>query len=159
MVARRLGAEHAVDVVTSLLAAHAVPPEWAGRQGGYARHVAEEILPQAAASGLADAVDAFSDRIAFTPEEAALVFDAMAYRLAREIASQVPAFDGEKVDQILLTGGMARSKMLTDRITSYVSAMECGVCVYPGENELAALVKGALRVLQGKEQAQAYVAS
>ncbi len=75
-VARRLGAEHAVDVVTSLLAAHAVPPEWAGRQGDYADHVAEEILPQAAASGLADAVDAFCDRIAFTPEQTALVFDA-----------------------------------------------------------------------------------
>ena len=75
-VARRLGGEAAVSVVTSLLAAHAVPPEFAGRRADYARHVAEAIIPAAAAEGLADAVDAFCERIAFTPEETRLVFDA-----------------------------------------------------------------------------------
>jgi imidazolonepropionase len=75
-VARRLAAEHPVEVATTLLAAHAVPPEFAGRQADYARHVAEEILPAAAASGLADAVDAFCERIAFTPEETEMVFKA-----------------------------------------------------------------------------------
>ncbi|WP_135467059.1 imidazolonepropionase [Crenalkalicoccus roseus] len=75
-VARRLAAEHPVEVATTLLAAHAVPPEFAGRRAEYARHVAEEILPAAAASGLADAVDAFCERIAFTPEETEMVFEA-----------------------------------------------------------------------------------
>ena len=75
-VARRLAAELPVEVVTTLLAAHAVPPEYAGRRGDYARHVAEVILPAAAQAGLAEAVDAFGERIAFTPEEVALVFDA-----------------------------------------------------------------------------------
>jgi imidazolonepropionase len=75
-VARRLGALHPVAVRTSLLAAHAVPPEFAGRQAEYARHVATAILPAAARQGLADAVDAFSDRIAFTPEETEWVFAA-----------------------------------------------------------------------------------
>jgi imidazolonepropionase len=75
-VARRLGEAHPVSVVTTLLAAHAVPPEFAGRRADYARHVAEVILPAAARASLADAVDAFCERIAFTLEETALVLDA-----------------------------------------------------------------------------------
>ena len=74
--ARALGAQRQVSVVTSLLAAHAVPPEYKGRQGDYLRHVVEEILPSAAAEGLADAVDAFCESIAFTPEETATLFTA-----------------------------------------------------------------------------------
>jgi imidazolonepropionase len=75
--ARRLGRARDVSVVTSLLAAHAVPPEYAGRRADYARHVAEDIVPAIAAEGLADAVDAFTDTaIAFTPEETAWVFEA-----------------------------------------------------------------------------------
>ncbi|WP_456305726.1 imidazolonepropionase [Falsiroseomonas oryziterrae] len=75
--ARRLGQARAVSVATSLLAAHAVPPESAGRAADYVRHVADGILPAIAAEGLADAVDAFTDSaIAFTPEETARVFDA-----------------------------------------------------------------------------------
>lgn len=73
-VARRLGAESGATVATTLLAAHATPPEHAGRRAEYARFVAEAVVP--AAAGLADAVDVFSDRIAFTREEAATVFAA-----------------------------------------------------------------------------------
>lgn len=76
-VARRLGSEHPVEVATTLLAAHAVPEEFAGRRAEYARFVAEQAVPAAAASGLADAVDAFFDgAIAFTAEETALVLEA-----------------------------------------------------------------------------------
>ena len=74
--ARALGAQRQVSVVTSLLAAHAVPPEYQGRQADYARHVAEAIIPRAAAEGLADAVDAFCDSIGFTASETAMVFAA-----------------------------------------------------------------------------------
>jgi imidazolonepropionase len=74
--ARALEGERTVSIVTSLLAAHAVPPEYAGRRAEYARLVAEEILPRAASEGLADAVDAFCENIAFTPEETADVFEA-----------------------------------------------------------------------------------
>lgn len=76
--ARALGGQRTVSIATSLLAAHAVPPEYKGRQGEYARHVAEAIIPCAAAEGLADAVDAFCDSIGFTPDETALVFAAAA---------------------------------------------------------------------------------
>lgn len=95
-------------------------------------------------------------RIGAGDEEAALVFEALAYRIAREITSLLPAFDGEQLNQILLTGGMARSASLVKKITGYVAAVGCGVTVYPGENEMLALVKGALRVLSGKEEAREY---
>jgi imidazolonepropionase len=75
--ARRVGAARAVSVVTACLAAHAIPPDYAGRRGDYARHVAQQIIPAIAAEGLADAVDAFTDSaIGFTPEETEWVFDA-----------------------------------------------------------------------------------
>ena len=95
-------------------------------------------------------------RIEAGDEEATLVYEAMAYRIAREIASLLPAFEGEKVDRILLTGGMARSRRLVDRLTALVAGVGCGVTVYPGENEMLALAKGALRVLSGKERAREY---
>jgi imidazolonepropionase len=75
--ARRLGASHTMTILTTLLAAHAVPPEYANRRADYARLVAAEIVPAIAAQRLADAVDAFTDSaIGFTPEETARVFDA-----------------------------------------------------------------------------------
>ncbi|MFZ4408760.1 MAG: imidazolonepropionase [Paracraurococcus sp.] len=73
-VARRLGAELPLSVVTTLLAAHAVPPEYAGRRADYARLVAEETVP--AAVGLADAVDIFHDTLAFDDTETGWVLDA-----------------------------------------------------------------------------------
>jgi butyrate kinase len=85
-------------------------------------------------------------------------FEAMAYQIAKEIASLLPAFDGEPVDRVLLTGGMARSQRLVGELTRLLAALGCGVSVYPGENELSALVQGALRVLSGKESARQYVA-
>jgi imidazolonepropionase len=75
-VARRLGAELPLSVVTTLLAAHAVPPEFAGRRADYARLVAEETVSAAAAAGLADAVDVFHDTLAFDDAETGWVLDA-----------------------------------------------------------------------------------
>ncbi|WP_159347727.1 imidazolonepropionase [Roseomonas harenae] len=74
-VARALPRERVATVVTSLLGAHAVPPEYKGRQGEYAELAAGMIAPLAA-EGLVDAVDAFCDRIGFTPEETSAVFEA-----------------------------------------------------------------------------------
>lgn len=73
-VARELGAAERVEVVTTLLAAHAVPPDFAGGAEAYTRHVANEIIP--ASIGLADAVDAFCESIAFSPAQTAMVFAA-----------------------------------------------------------------------------------
>ena len=95
-------------------------------------------------------------RIAGGDATSAAVFEAMAYQIGKGITALIPAFDGEPVDRILLTGGMARSRALVDAITGLVAAVGCGVTVYPGENEMFALVKGALRVLNHKEAAREY---
>jgi len=89
-------------------------------------------------------------------EEARIVFDAMTYQIAKEIAGLLPAFQGEALDGVLLTGGMARSETLVAGIKSYLPKACSPVTVYPGENEMSALVKGVLRVLNGKEDAQTY---
>ena len=72
--ARRLAEALPVAVRTTLLAAHAVPPEYAGRRADYARLVAAAMVP--AAQGLADAVDIFHDPLAFDSEDARLVIGA-----------------------------------------------------------------------------------
>jgi imidazolonepropionase len=74
--ARRLGRERQVTVRTTFLGAHALPPEANGDHEAYLDKVVGEILPSIAAAGLADAVDAFCERIAFSPGEVARVFSA-----------------------------------------------------------------------------------
>ncbi|WP_101773713.1 butyrate kinase [Peptostreptococcus faecalis] len=87
-------------------------------------------------------------------EKAALVYDAMAYQVAKEIGACAVALNG-KVDAILLTGGIAYSKIFTDSIVDRVKFL-ADVKVYPGEDEMIALALGGLRVLNGDESAQDY---
>ena len=72
--ARRLGQILPVDVRTSFLGAHAVPKE--RTQADYVDQLCDSMMPEVAASGLADAVDAFCETIAFTPEETRRIFAA-----------------------------------------------------------------------------------
>jgi imidazolonepropionase len=74
-VARQLGAELGITVKTTFLGAHAVPPEFAGRQADYVDEVCIHMLPALAQQGLVDAVDAFCEKIAFTPSETRRVFE------------------------------------------------------------------------------------
>jgi imidazolonepropionase len=73
--ARQLARVRDVTVRTSFLGAHALPPETGGDKDAYIKLVADEMLPAIAAFGLADAVDAFCEGIAFSPEQIARVFD------------------------------------------------------------------------------------
>ena len=74
-VARALGSSHAVDVRTTFLGAHAVPPEYAGRTDDYVDAVLQ-MLPVLHAEGLVDAVDGFCERIAFSTAQMERVFQA-----------------------------------------------------------------------------------
>jgi imidazolonepropionase len=76
--AGELGVQRDVGIVRTLLAAHALPPEYATDRTGYVDLVCNAIIPLAAHDDLADAVDAFCEGIAFTPEETARVFAAAA---------------------------------------------------------------------------------
>jgi len=74
-VGRLLGDKLGISVVNTFLGAHALPPEYAGRQDDYVRFVANELLPAVAAEKLADAVDAYHERIAFSREQTASIFE------------------------------------------------------------------------------------
>jgi imidazolonepropionase len=74
-VARRLGRELALSVRSTCLAAHALPPEFDGRADDYIDAVCA-WLPALHAEGLVDAVDAFCERIGFTPAQTRRVFEA-----------------------------------------------------------------------------------
>lgn len=73
--ARRLGALRRVRIVTTWLAAHALPPDYAGRAAEYIQDVAIQGLIRAHGEGLVDAVDGFCEGIAFSPAELAPLFD------------------------------------------------------------------------------------
>ena len=68
-VARRLADELPLAVRATCLAAHALPPEYAGRADDYIAHICDEMLPALAAEGLVDAVDAFCEHLAFSPAQ------------------------------------------------------------------------------------------
>lgn len=73
-VIRRLGDALPVSVRATCLAAHALPPEYKDRADAYIDHICSEMLPALAAEGLVDAVDAFCEYLAFSPEQVERVF-------------------------------------------------------------------------------------
>lgn len=79
-VARALGENCRVNVSTTFLGAHALPPEYAGRADDYIDLVVGEMLPALADEGLVDAVDAFCEGIGFTPAQTERVFEAARQR-------------------------------------------------------------------------------
>ena len=86
--------------------------------------------------------------------KAELVFKAMAYQTAKEIASLAPVNNG-KIDAIILTGGIAYSDYFVDKVKESVKFI-APVIRYPGEEELKSLAAGAYRVLTGEEKAKTY---
>ncbi|MBA1336342.1 MAG: Branched-chain acyl kinase [Firmicutes bacterium] len=87
-------------------------------------------------------------------KEAELVYRAMAYQIAKEIGNCAAVLCGD-VDAVVLTGGIAYSKMLTGWIKERVEFIS-QVMIYPGEDEMSALAEGGLRVLRGEERAKEY---
>lgn len=85
---------------------------------------------------------------------AALIVDAMIYQIAKSIGAAAVVLYG-RVDAILLTGGMAHSSYLTSRLKERVSFL-APVSIYPGEDELEALVLNALGALRGELPIQEY---
>ncbi|MDF2628041.1 MAG: butyrate kinase [Symbiobacteriaceae bacterium] len=95
-------------------------------------------------------------RIAAGDAEAKLVLDSMCYQVAKEVGSMAAALAGS-VDRIIITGGIAYSEYVVARIRERVEFL-APITVAPGEEELESLVEGALRVLNGQEQAREYPA-
>jgi butyrate kinase len=88
-------------------------------------------------------------RISLGEAKAKTVFEAMAYQIAKEIGAMAAVLHG-RVKAVLITGGMAHSQRLVSLLTGYVGWI-APIAVYPGEDELRALMEGALRVLRHEE--------
>jgi butyrate kinase len=94
------------------------------------------------------------ERVVAGDADAAVVYEAMAYQIAKEIGAMATVLRG-KVDAIILTGGLAGSRMLTDWITERAGFI-APIKIYAGEDEMQALVLGCLRVLKGIEKPKTY---
>ena len=112
------------------------------RQGGLLAHL-----------GTNDAREV-EKRISDGNEHARLVYEAMAYQIAKEIGLMATVLQGD-VDAVVLTGNLAYSEMLVDWIRERV-AWIAPLLVYPGTDEMLAMAEGALRVLRGEERAKEY---
>jgi imidazolonepropionase len=138
-VARRLPDVVPVDVVTTFLGAHAVPPEFEGDPDGYLSFVCDEVLPAVAAEGLADAVDGFCERIAFTAPQLDRLFQA-ATRLGLRVKLHA--------DQLTDGGGAAlaaRHRALSADHLEHASPE--GIAALAESGTVAVLLPGAAYVL------------
>lgn len=125
--------------------------------GKYFRHeMMKKLVGQGGLVGYLGTNDAVrvEKQIEDGDEKAKLVYEAMAYQVAKEIGSAATVLQG-KVDAIILTGGLAYGKGFVNDIAKRIDWIS-DIVVYAGEDELKALAEGALRVLTGEETAKIY---
>ncbi|NLC61624.1 MAG: imidazolonepropionase [Gammaproteobacteria bacterium] len=137
--ARRLGEELGISVRTTYLAAHALPPEFAGRADAYIDAVIE-WMPRLHEEGLVDAVDAFAETIGFSIDQTRRVFEA-----ARGLGLPVKLH----ADQLSDGGGaglVAQFEGLSADHVEYSS--EAGVKAMAQAGTVAVLLPGAFHVLR-----------
>lgn len=139
-VARRIGNALGISVRTTLLAAHALPPEFADRADAYIDEVCVNILPAAAHAGLADAVDAFCERIAFSPDQTRRVF-----AKARELGLPVKLH----ADQLSDLGGAALAAQFGAQSAEHLEyTNDEGVRAMAAAGTVAVLLPGAFYALR-----------
>lgn len=123
------------------------------KEGVSPSDVKKRILKQSGLKGYLDTLDLREVQDNEDPTYQ-LIFHALCYQIAKEIAAYATTLRG-KIHAVVLTGGMAHSKKLVDRIKDYVGFLG-DFLVYPGEEEMEALLAGALRVLNKEEVAKQY---
>lgn len=139
-VARRIGALAGVEVRTTFLGAHALAPEFAGRADDYVDHVCDVMLPAIAEDGLADAVDAFCERIAFSPAQTRRVFER-----ARALGLPVKLH----ADQLSDLGGAALAADFAGLSADHIEHTgEAGVRAMAASGTVAVLLPGAFYALR-----------
>ncbi|MEO7056458.1 MAG: imidazolonepropionase [Caldimonas sp.] len=138
-VARRLGAELPLDVRTTCLSAHALPPEYVGRADDYVDAVCA-WLPALQAEGLVDAVDAFCERIAFTTAQTRRVFET-----ARDLGLPVKLH----AEQLSDMGGAALAAEFGALSCDHLEHLsDAGVQAMAGAGSIAVLLPGAFYFLR-----------
>ncbi len=105
--------------------------------------------------GSASVEEAYA-RAAAGDEQAALVLQAFVQGIVAEICSRLPWLGGGLPDRVLLTGELALCPELVRDLVDRLAGLGLAVAVYPGNQEMAALRDGVLRVLKGVEQARDY---
>ena len=160
---------HVIDVNNTLDGEGAFSPERAGTlpSGPLARlcfsgkYTEKEVMKMINGNGGLNAYLHTNDmrdvtRMAFDENniEAKNVFDAFIYQVSKDIGAMSTVLEG-KVDQIILTGGIAYGQNVTEAIKARVGFI-APVTIYPGEDELLALTQGALRVMNGEESVMNY---
>ncbi|MEO8459918.1 MAG: imidazolonepropionase [Dokdonella sp.] len=139
-VARRVGEQLGITIRTTFLGAHALPPEFSGRQSDYVAHICDLMLPAIAASGLADAVDAFCEKIAFSPEETRRVF-----ARARELGLPIKLH----ADQLSNLGGAALAAEFGGLSADHIEHTDLtGVRAMAAAGTAAVLLPGAFYALR-----------
>lgn len=143
-VAREFARAYAVNVHTTFLGAHALPPEYAGRSDEYIEMLCDEMLPAIAREKLADAVDGYCESIAFTADQMMKLFNA-----AGRLGLPVKLHAGQLSDM----GGVelaARFKALSADHLEYVS--EEAVEAMARAGTVAVLLPGAFYTLKEKKK-------
>ena len=138
--AKALAASEAVRIVPTLLALHALPPEWKDRRIAYVTKIVDELIPAAAEAGLADAVDAYCDTIAFTPDEVERLFKAAT---ANGLRIKLHA---EQLTNQHGAALAARYKALSADHLEYLD--EAGAAAMAAAGTVAVLLPGAFYALQ-----------
>jgi len=142
-VARQMETLRKVRIVTTLLAAHAVPPEYQGRADDYVELICKEIIPAAVGEKLADALDVFCEKIAFSAAHCEKLFQAAEnYQLPIKIHAE----------QLSHSGGAllaARYGALSADHIEYLD--EAGICAMKQSGTVAVLLPGAFYMLQEKK--------
>lgn len=157
-----------IDVNDALLGMGPFSPERAGAlpiaglldlafSGDYNRKELESLLSKR--SGLQGYLHTSNlleveEKLQAGDEKATLIFHAMVYQVAKEIAAMASVLKFE-LNGILLTGGMANSQLLCDSLSKRIQTLG-SVYIEPGENELQALAQAGFRVLQGNEEINTY---
>ncbi len=139
-VARRIGEVRPINVKATFLGAHALPAEFSGKADAYIDMVCNEALPKAAAKGLVDAVDAFCEGIAFSPEQVARVF-----KTAAVLGLPVKIH----AEQLSNLGGTAMAAGFSALSADHLEYLdEDGVRAMAAANTVAVILPGAFYVLR-----------
>ncbi len=142
--ARQLGQERSVTIRTTFLGAHALPAEAKGDKRAYIDAIVSEMLPAVVKENLADAVDAFCEGIAFSPEEVSRVFEAAA---AHNLPVKLHA------DQLSnLRGAMLAAKFKALSADHLEHTDEAGVAAMAKAGTVAVLLPGAFYFMRDTRQ-------
>ena len=88
-------------------------------------------------------------------KKAVLMYDVVAYQLAKAVGGMVTVVESEP-DAVIFTGALSRSDYLMEKVLKRIGKLGLNIVRIPGEMEMEALAGGALRVLRGEEKAHEY---